>query len=139
MWADPLEYNRQVDDTLELDTVLRPSAALTNLLSRIDRTRVKTWILTNAYITHANRVLKLLDVERFFDGMSPALFANLLNLLGVTYCDYGQEILICKPKPEMYYKAMMEAGVNDKRKCFFVDDSQSTPLTLLAFVILMAS
>jgi len=69
----------------------------------------------------------------------PALFANPLTPLGVTYCDYGQEILICKPKAEMYYKAMMEAGVSDKQKCFFVDDSQGTPLTLLAFVILMTS
>jgi hypothetical protein len=26
------------------------------------------WILTNAYVTHAKRVLKLLDIERFFEG-----------------------------------------------------------------------
>jgi len=58
---------------------------------------------------------------------SPASIAKLLTLLGVTYCDYGQDILVCKPKPEMYDKAMMEASVSDKRKCFFVDDSLSTP------------
>jgi FMN phosphatase YigB (HAD superfamily) len=69
--ADPLEYNRDVDDKLELDTVLKPSAAVTNLLSSIDRTKVKTWILTNAYVTHAKRVLKLLDIERFFEGVFP--------------------------------------------------------------------
>ena len=68
--TDPLEYNREVDDKLELDTVLKPSAALKNLLSSIDRTKVKTWIFTNAYITHAKRVLKLLDIEQFFDGLS---------------------------------------------------------------------
>lgn len=43
--------------------------------------------------------------------------------VGVTYCDYGQEVLICKPKPEMYEKAMSEAEVTDKAKCLFVDDS----------------
>lgn len=75
-FADPLEYNREVDDTLELDLVLKPSAALTNLLASIDRTKVKTWILTNAYVTHAKRVLKLLDIERFFDGMTPDLPAT---------------------------------------------------------------
>lgn len=67
--TDPLEYNREVDDTLELDEVLKPNAALTEILSDLDRTRVKPWILTNAYITHAKRVLKLLDVEPYFDGM----------------------------------------------------------------------
>jgi pyrimidine and pyridine-specific 5'-nucleotidase len=43
--------------------------------------------------------------------------------VGVTYCDYGQEVLICKPKSEMYEKAMSEAEVTDKAKCLFVDDS----------------
>ena len=48
---------------------------------------------------------------------------------GVTYCDYGQDILVCKPKKEMYQKAMMEAGVTDNEKCLFVDDSYgSVPL-----------
>ena len=65
-----MAYNREVDDTLELDEVLKPSPVLTELLSCLDRTKVKPWILTNAYITHANRVLKLLDIERFFDGLS---------------------------------------------------------------------
>lgn len=30
----------------------------------------------------------------------------------------------------MYEKAMMEAGVTDKRKCLFVDDSYGTLCTL---------
>ena len=41
----------------------------------------------------------------------------------MTYCDYGQDILVCKPKKEMFEKAMMEAGVTDNEKCLFVDDS----------------
>ena len=63
-----MEYNREVDDTLELDTVLKPDEALTELLSCLDRSKVKPWIFTNAYINHAKRVLKLLDIEHFFEG-----------------------------------------------------------------------
>ena len=63
-----MEFNREVDDTLELDTVLKPDEALTELLSCLDTSKVKPWILTNAYITHAKRVLKLLDIEHFFEG-----------------------------------------------------------------------
>ena len=44
-------------------------------------------------------------------------------MVGITYCDYGQDVLICKPKEEMFKKAMSEAGVKDKSKCYFVDDS----------------
>jgi pyrimidine and pyridine-specific 5'-nucleotidase len=43
--------------------------------------------------------------------------------VGVTYCDYGEKVLICKPKMEMYQKAMQEAGIADVNKCYFVDDS----------------
>ena len=68
---DPLAYNREVDDTLELDEVLHPSKELHDLLSSIDRTKVKPWILTNAYIKHAKRVMKLLDIEPFFEGPLP--------------------------------------------------------------------
>jgi pyrimidine and pyridine-specific 5'-nucleotidase len=50
---------------------------------------------------------------------------------GVTYCDYGQDILVCKPKKEMFQKAMMEAGVTDNEKCLFVDDSYGMFLCLL--------
>jgi pyrimidine and pyridine-specific 5'-nucleotidase len=112
-----------VDDTLELDEVLKPSKELSELLASLDRTKVKPWILTNAYITHAKRVLKLLDIEPFFEG-SRTKREN--THIGITYCDYGQEVLICKPKKEMFEKAMMEAGVTDKDKCYFVDDSFGT-------------
>lgn len=43
--------------------------------------------------------------------------------IGITYCDYAEELLVCKPKVEMFQKAMNEAGVRDKQKCLFVDDS----------------
>ncbi|KAL7273049.1 putative suppressor of disruption of TFIIS [Rhizina undulata] len=106
---DPLEYNRQVDDALPLGDVLHPDPTLRKLLSDIDRSKVRLWLFTNAYITHGRRVVKLLDVEEFFDG--------------ITYCDYGEETLVCKPKHEMFEKAMREAKVTDRSQCYFIDDS----------------
>jgi pyrimidine and pyridine-specific 5'-nucleotidase len=143
---DPLAYNREVDDTLDLDAVLKPSQQLTDFLSSIDTTKVKPWILTNAYITHAKRCLKLLDIEQFFEGNNPStvpchgfllsfyfgvsgVIAAVIDMtltLGITYCDYAQENLVCKPKDEMFVKAMAEAGISDKSKCYFVDDSYGT-------------
>lgn len=51
---------------------------------------MRLWLFTNAYITHGQRVVKLLGIDDLFDG--------------ITYCDYGQESLVCKPKIEMYEK-----------------------------------
>lgn len=53
--------------------------------------------------------LKLLDLEDMFEG--------------ITYCDYAEPQLVCKPHPNMFEKAMREARITDKEKCFFVDDS----------------
>ncbi|CCG83358.1 Putative uncharacterized protein [Taphrina deformans PYCC 5710] len=107
---DPMKYNAEVDDSLPLDQCLTKDPQLRQLLERIDRNKIRLWILTNAYINHARRVLKLLDVEDLFEG--------------ITFCDYAEgENLTCKPYPEFYERAMREAGIKDKDKCFFVDDS----------------
>ena len=66
-------------------------------------------MFTNAYKSHAQRVLKILDLEDQFEGM--------------TYCDYAEPVLVCKPKSEMFGKAMREAGVVDVARCHFIDDS----------------
>ncbi|KAL9125996.1 MAG: hypothetical protein Q9217_004877 [Psora testacea] len=107
---DPLAYNREVDDALPLEGVLTEDEGLMRLLEDIDTSKVKLWLFTNAHITHARRVVSLLGVEGFFEG--------------VTYCDYGKMPLIAKPHTEMFDKAEREAGVHGKlRDCFFVDDS----------------
>ncbi|KAL1973022.1 hypothetical protein VTN31DRAFT_6564 [Thermomyces dupontii] len=106
---DPLEFNREVDDALPLDRILRPDARLRRFLLDLDRSRVKPWLLTNAYVTHAKRVVRLLGVEDCFEGL--------------TYCDYAAERLVCKPNEEMWEKAEREAGAESVDKCFFVDDS----------------
>ncbi|KAK4033312.1 Haloacid dehalogenase-like hydrolase-domain-containing protein [Parachaetomium inaequale] len=106
---DPLEYNAKVDDALPLDDVIKPRPELKKLLADIDRSKVRLWLFTNAYVNHARRVIRLLEIEEFFEG--------------ITYCDYADVPLTCKPHPDMYAKAMREAGVEKHEDCFFVDDS----------------
>ena len=106
--VDPLSFNAQVDDAIPLEDIFpKPDAHLRRFLrDRLDRRAVKPWLLTNAYVRHARRVLRLLGVEDMFEGL--------------TYCDYAAERIICKPFPAMYEKAMREAGVEDVRDCYFV-------------------
>jgi pyrimidine and pyridine-specific 5'-nucleotidase len=103
---DPLEYNRQVDDALPLEQILFPDPELRKLLMEMDKSKVKLWLFTNAYVTHGRRVVKLLGIEDLFEGL--------------TFCDYGQEEMICKPSPKMFAKAMAEAGVKEMKDCYFV-------------------
>lgn len=112
---DPLEFNYEVDDALPLDDILKPDPKLRKLLQSLDTSKVKPWLLTNAYINHAKRVVKLLDVEDLFEG--------------VTYCDYGRLPLICKPSQEMYAKAEKEAGAPSTEQCYFVGASISRLLS----------
>lgn len=106
---DPLAYNREVDDALPLDDVIKPDLQLRKLLEDIDRSKVKLWLFTNAYITHARRVVRLLGVEDCFEG--------------VTYCDYAAKVLLAKPHKEMFEKAEQEAGATSREDCYFIDDS----------------
>jgi pyrimidine and pyridine-specific 5'-nucleotidase len=103
---DPLEYNRQVDDALPLESIITKDFELRKLLEDIDKSKVKLWLFTNAYVTHGQRVVRLLGVEDMFEGM--------------TFCDYAQSTMICKPHPEMFAKAMSDAGVKEFTKCYFV-------------------
>ncbi|KAI1116925.1 Haloacid dehalogenase-like hydrolase-domain-containing protein [Nemania sp. NC0429] len=106
---DPLEYNSQVDDALPLEGVIKPNPELRKMLEDIDKSKVKLWLLTNAYVNHARRVIKLLQVEDLFEGL--------------TYCNYSEIPFLCKPQPAMFAKAMREAGVERPEDCYFVDDS----------------
>lgn len=103
---NPLEYNAEVDDALPLQDIIKPDPELRKLLEGIDKSKVKIWLFTNAYVTHAKRVVRLLGIEDLFDGL--------------TFCDYSQMPLICKPHPDMYKKGMREAGVSDVKDCYFV-------------------
>lgn len=103
---DPLEYNSRVDDALPLEDVIVPDPKLKQLLQDLDRSKVRPWLFTNAYITHGKRVVKLLEVDDQFEGM--------------TYCDYATTKFVCKPHPEMFAKAQQEAGVASPEQCYFV-------------------
>nr|OQO16688.1 hypothetical protein B0A51_17964 [Rachicladosporium sp. CCFEE 5018] len=107
--VDPLEYNRLVDDALPLDGLIKPDPKLRQLLENIDRTKIKPWLFTNAHITHGQRVVKLLEIDDLFEG--------------ITYCDYTVQPLLCKPAVAMYDKAMRESGAQNVADCYFVDDS----------------
>ncbi|KAI5779297.1 Haloacid dehalogenase-like hydrolase-domain-containing protein [Geopyxis carbonaria] len=108
---DSLDYNRKVDDALPLENVLHPNPALRALLLDIDTTKVKLWLFTNAYVTHGRRVERLLGLEGIFEGIS--------------FCDYAQETLVCKPKPAAFEMAERDAGVTKEMRgrALFIDDS----------------
>ncbi|KAH7375615.1 Haloacid dehalogenase-like hydrolase-domain-containing protein [Plectosphaerella cucumerina] len=106
---DPLEYNSKVDDALPLEDILKPDPEIRQLLEDIDRSKVRLWLLTNAYVNHGKRVVKLLGIDDLFEGL--------------TFCDYAEQPLVCKPSREMYLRAQKEAGVERAEDCFFVDDS----------------
>lgn len=105
---DPLEYNAKVDDALPLDGVIKPRPELKKLLEDIDRSNIRLWLFTNAYVNHAHRVIRLLGIEDMFEG--------------VTYCDYAKVPFVCKPQKDAYVKAMKEAGVEKWEDCFFVGE-----------------
>ncbi|GCB17151.1 suppressor of disruption of TFIIS [Aspergillus awamori] len=107
---DPMEYNAKVDDALPLENMIQPDPELRALLEDIDRAKVRLWLLTNAYKTHGERVVKLLRVDDLFEGL--------------TYCNYAEILLICKPHIDMFRKAMRESGVQKNVKCYFVATAQ---------------
>lgn len=106
-----LEYNKKVDDALPLQDILHPDPKLRELLINLRKSGKvdRLWLFTNAYKNHAKRVIALLGIGDLFDGM--------------TFCDYGQDDLVCKPMKESFDKAMYEAGITKYENCYFVDDS----------------
>lgn len=108
--VDAMDYNENVDNKLPLEQILHINPELRAALARFDKSKVRLWLFTNAYRTHAERVVKLLGVEDMFEG--------------ITFCDYRKRPLICKPMREMFEKAMSEAGVSDPNLCYYVDDSE---------------
>ncbi|ODV90649.1 hypothetical protein CANCADRAFT_148023 [Tortispora caseinolytica NRRL Y-17796] len=106
---DPIDYNSAVDDAIPLQDILSRDEKLIQLLSNLDRQKVKPWLLTNAYVTHAKRTIDLIGVADQFEGL--------------TYCDYLDPEVVCKPDPRMFLRAMQEAGATHPSECHFIDDS----------------
>lgn len=79
---DPLEYNRKVDDALPLSDVIHPDPALRSLIQEIDTSKVKLWLFTNAYVTHGERVTRMLGVDDLFSGESDGVESRISQLTG---------------------------------------------------------
>jgi len=109
--VDPIDFDEKCDGSLPLEQMLKPNPLVRRLLQDIDRSKCRVWALTNAYRTHAERVLQILGLRDQIEG--------------VVFCDYRKEDITCKPEPAFYLQAMQQAGVTDPSKCLFVDDSIS--------------
>ncbi|KAI9574721.1 pyrimidine 5-nucleotidase [Boletus coccyginus] len=107
---DPLDFDQKCDGTLPLEEYIKPDPKLRKMFDDLDRTKVRVWALTNAYKNHADRVLKILNVQDQIEGL--------------VYCDYGQPSFTCKPEPEFFQNAMRIANISDASKCLFIDDSK---------------
>lgn len=116
--VNALEYNALVDNSLPLQNILEPDLKLRNILIKLRRSKKfdKLWLFTNAYKTHALRVIRLLGLGDLFDG--------------ITYCDYKQiDTLICKPDVMAFERAKLQSGLYDYKDAWFVDDSGSNIAT----------
>lgn len=115
--VDALEYNRKVDDSLDLKLVLQYKPELREMLLQIKNSGEfdMLWLVTNAYKNHALRVVSFLGLGDIFDGL--------------TYCDYSLIPIVCKPMKEFYFNCFRTIGIdgNDKlqvSRLYFVDDSE---------------
>ena len=110
--VDAMEYNRVVDDALPLDRILVPNPELRDSLLKMKKSGKveRLWLFTNAYKNHGLRVIELLGLGDIFDGM--------------TYCDYNEFPLICKPMEPSFEKAFKESGAVTKENLYFIDDSE---------------
>lgn len=106
---DALDYDAKCDAALPLEDILQPDPGVKSVLRDLDRSKCRVWALTNAYKTHAMRVLKLLELDTFMEG--------------VVFCDYTMENFACKPEEDYYNSAMEAIGMRDVSRCYFVDDS----------------
>lgn len=113
---DPLDYDEKCDGALPLEEILHPDAALIDMLKRVDRRKIRIYALTNAYKTHALRVLRLLQLTSLVQG--------------IVFCDYTIPDLYvarltssCKPETQFYRAADEAVGARADVHHYFVDDS----------------
>ncbi|KAF8195791.1 pyrimidine 5-nucleotidase [Mycena galopus ATCC 62051] len=108
--VDPVDFDKKCDGALPLEDLISPNPGLRKLLQDIDRTKANVWALTNAYRPHAERVLRILNLEDQVDGL--------------IFCDYQQPNFACKPDAKYYHDALVKAQVTDVNKIYFVDDNR---------------
>lgn len=115
--VDALEYNSEVDDSLDLKAVLSYNELLRDMLKAIRQSGQfdVLWLITNAYKNHALRVVSFLGVGDLFDGL--------------TFCDYAESPIVCKPMKQFFDRCLHVINVdgndaNAKGRLSFVDDSE---------------
>jgi putative hydrolase of the HAD superfamily len=101
--VDPHDFLDYVHD-LPLEQYLTPDPELHSLVEGLPQ---RKWVLTNADIHHARRVLAIL-------GLADC-FAGIIDIHALEYT--------CKPEPEAYRKAMSLAGETVPGRCLLCDDS----------------
>ena len=104
------EFEVDTDDylayvhNLPLSEYIQPNPELRQMLLSLPQ---KRWVFTNADQPHAERVIKVLQLEGCFDGIIDVRAINFLN----------------KPVPEAYMKALQIAKVEHPSDCLFLDDA----------------
>lgn len=114
--VDAMDYNLKIDDSLDLESVLSYNPRLREMLIRVRQLGQFDlfWLVTNAYKNHALRVISILGIADLFDGL--------------TFCDYAQYPIVCKPMKEFFFRLLdaLRVNKNDKEAMsllYFVDDS----------------
>lgn len=103
---DAKHYNSTIDEGLPIETLLKPDPKLRQLLQDIDRSKVRLWLFSNADDVYVKRVVRHLEIDDCFEGLS--------------YCDYARVPLLHKPKREKFQEAMEDAGIDSIADCYFV-------------------
>lgn len=115
--VDKDEYLAYVHD-LPLKDYLTPDPVLCQVIASLP---TRNLIFTNADVSHAQRVLKILELDDLFD----------------TIVDVNAVAPYCKPMPESFAIAQDLADEPDPRKCVMIDDLPRT--TRAALNVGMAS
>ncbi len=92
---------------VSLTDFLTPNPRLNTVLQALP---ARKWIFTNADLNHAQRVLKVLGLTGYFEGI----------------VDVNAIHPYCKPMPQAFAAALRLAGDPDPRRCAMIDDLPRT-------------
>lgn len=104
--VDTAEYLAFVHD-VPLQQYISPDVVLQQTLAGLP---ARKFIFTNGDIQHARRVLQVLQIEQYFDG--------IIDITAITP--------YCKPMPQSFDIALNLAGETDPRRCVLIDDLPRT-------------
>lgn len=121
--VDPEEYNLFVDDSLQLNNILKPNIKLRHFLLKLklDAKFDKLWLFTNSFKTHAIRCIKLLGIADLFDGITYCNYYNLYS--NQDDSPINKQTIRCKPNLPIYEQLKLESGLDNWKDAYFVDDN----------------